>query len=642
MREQLFIDGEEVDLKPGSNLTLNFKSNIMGDVSKIEASNSLTINLPKTPRNNSLFGFAGIPASGSTAPYRRWPAKYYRDGVEVISVGHCVLVDVSDTYNVAIYWGTMANFQEWLDSEETLQQLDYSDGPNTSFAWGATPLSDADSSDGVIIANYDTGVGSFDDLPASVGLNPTVRVSSLLSKIEERWGLRFSFSFLPEDTAAGRTILDRWGLPLLTSKGRASVEPQFSNFEILNKVESWDLRTGFAKFCVYGLGFDNVATGFYKTDEGSLPLNGFAITGKRVQLSGGGTVRFSQTITAKSSRHKVSQGIEPSVSLYGVALTSEGNYYGSVQVAGSWTQGPTVNGDNTREWRFGQTGQYFLDIPEGGFFGFVIESDFCRVDSINGAMNLALPEAEADLKAGDQYQAQWNLPEMKQIDFVKAISQMLGLFAAQNIRATDTIAFTSIDTLLRNKANAYDWSSRMIKGQNDGGPETVTFKLDSWARENVFRYKEDESVMADGAGSLFVPNENLEASADVLTLPFAASDWSVVPLYERNNSGGIDRKSIEPRIMQIVSTEDGKAALTFSGLGWPSLLNKYYGGQGRMLSQVVVLKVKVRLYASELKMLSFLRPVYLAQYGRYYAIKSVSTSSSEECSVELLQLPLNE
>lgn len=638
----MIIDGVEVDLKPGERITLNFKSNFMGDVSKIESSNSLTINLPKTPRNNALFSYAGNPASGSTFPYRRWPAKYYRDGVEVISVGYCVLVEVGESYNVALYWGTMANFQAWLDSEETLQQLDYSAGPNTSYTWGEEQLSDATSSDGVIIANYDTGVGSFADLPASVGFNPTVRVSSILKKIEDRWGMRFSFAFLEEDTAAGRTILDRLGLPLVTSKGRLSVETQLTNVEILNKLESWVLTTGYAKFCVYGFEFDNESSGFFRTDEGPIPLNGFAITGKRVQVIDGGKVRFGNSIVLKSTSQTVSQGITPSVSMYAVTLTAEGAYHKSVEIAGTWEQGPTVSGENTRVWTFGTTEQYFIEVTEGGFVGFVAESKYCRIYEASGAIDIRLPETDTEeLEVGDAYQVQWNLPEIKQIDFVKAISHMLGLYALQTINQTNTVAFVSIDSLIRKKSNANDWSDKLVKGQRDGSPESVSFKLDSWARENYFRYKEDDTVLNQGEGVLTVPNENLDASADALTLPFAASDWSVVPIYERKSDGGIERKDIEPRIMQIVATEEGKAALTFSGLGWQALLGKYYGGQGRMLERVVVIKVKVRLSDIDLKNLSFARPVYLAQYGRFYAIRSVSTSSSNECSAELIQLPLD-
>ena len=43
MNEELIIDGRRVDMSPDTRIVLNFKSNLLGDISKISASNSQTI-----------------------------------------------------------------------------------------------------------------------------------------------------------------------------------------------------------------------------------------------------------------------------------------------------------------------------------------------------------------------------------------------------------------------------------------------------------------------------------------------------------------------------------------------------------------------------------------------------------------------
>ena len=53
MKEELYIKGERVDLSDDE-ITLNFKSNLLGDISKITASNSYTITLPRTNKNIRL------------------------------------------------------------------------------------------------------------------------------------------------------------------------------------------------------------------------------------------------------------------------------------------------------------------------------------------------------------------------------------------------------------------------------------------------------------------------------------------------------------------------------------------------------------------------------------------------------------
>lgn len=58
----LFIDGELVDLDDSTKITLNYKSNLFTDLSKIVSNNSYTIKLPKTVRNQRIIQHADLPA----------------------------------------------------------------------------------------------------------------------------------------------------------------------------------------------------------------------------------------------------------------------------------------------------------------------------------------------------------------------------------------------------------------------------------------------------------------------------------------------------------------------------------------------------------------------------------------------------
>ena len=111
MTEELYINGEAVDLKPDAATTLNYKSNLLGDISKITSSNSQTIQCPKTTRNRKIFDNPGAPAYVSDKRYNRYSARLVRNGIEVVRVGYAVLLSSSETYEIALYWGVMANFQ---------------------------------------------------------------------------------------------------------------------------------------------------------------------------------------------------------------------------------------------------------------------------------------------------------------------------------------------------------------------------------------------------------------------------------------------------------------------------------------------------------------------------------------------------
>lgn len=52
MTEQLlFVDNKAMDINESTNITLNFRSNIFSDVSKITSNNTYSIKLPLTVNN---------------------------------------------------------------------------------------------------------------------------------------------------------------------------------------------------------------------------------------------------------------------------------------------------------------------------------------------------------------------------------------------------------------------------------------------------------------------------------------------------------------------------------------------------------------------------------------------------------------
>lgn len=53
--DMLFIGDKLMDLDDDTKVTLNFKSNIFTDLSKIISNNSYTIKLPNTIRNQCVF-----------------------------------------------------------------------------------------------------------------------------------------------------------------------------------------------------------------------------------------------------------------------------------------------------------------------------------------------------------------------------------------------------------------------------------------------------------------------------------------------------------------------------------------------------------------------------------------------------------
>jgi len=134
-----------------------------------------------------------------------------------------------------------------------------------------------------------------------------------------------------------------------------------------------------------------------------------------------------------------------------------------------------------------------------------------------------------------------------------------------------------------------------------------------------------------------VEDFTLETDADAITLPFAATTMSAgvakIPLYSYDNDATLNYTSAQPRILLL----DGDRG-TFSGLSWGTLLSQHYASYQKIIRRPVIIKEKIELREIELKRLDMTIPVYLAQYGKYYAIISVKAENTGICECQLLQL----
>lgn len=186
MTEELYINGETVDIKPDAATTLNYKSNLLGDISKITSSNSQTIQCPKTTRNRKIFDNPGAPAYVSDKRYNRYSARLVRNGIEIVRVGYAVLLSSSETYEIALYWGVMANFQAWVDKAAKLNELTGTE----ALTWGAnitaTSLSQMKSA-GYGYAKYDCGVSNTN----LANIHPSVTAWWILNRIATQAGFTF-------------------------------------------------------------------------------------------------------------------------------------------------------------------------------------------------------------------------------------------------------------------------------------------------------------------------------------------------------------------------------------------------------------------------------------------------------------------
>lgn len=624
MTEELYINGEAVDLKPDAATTLNFKSNLLGDISKITASNSQTIQCPKTTRNRKIFDNPGAPAYVSDKRYKRYSARLVRNGIEIVRVGYAVLLSSAEAYEIALFWGVMTAFQAWVDRAAKLSELVGTEALPWDKSIAATALLQLKST-GYGYAKYDCGVSN----PDLVNIHPSVTARWILEKIAEQAG--FTFEIQSKYDSALRAI----AIPCLSlnaSVASNEAEATVSTYPFLT------YANGFWGYSVAG-GSGTDRHGILDPDDNTKIRkvdNATKVTIAIVNRSGAqlGMVLYSNSASGFPSR------------VYIRSTRYNDRDETTTQIAVSI--GSSSVSSSTGMYAYQKT-YYFDDIEEEIVWG---KYDYLRLFPHNGTSvisgsrlantKLTITEDFENIIYPSLYPIPQNLPEISQIDFIKAICGMFGLFVAPDAADVNRLKFVSLDVLQDNKAQARDWSEKLVRS-NDDEPKTTEYKINDYCRNNYFKYKEDDRVATKADGNLKIDSEVLDAEKTVITLPFAPSDGSTIPHYALTDDGtGVDAVQVKDRIMRLISDGSGLAMLTFDDLDFTTLLSKYYSTLSRLLDNAIVTTEQIRLDEYDLKSLDYTIPFYLRQYGKFYGIVSVQSAAGKACEVKAVQLPETE
>lgn len=236
---------------------------------------------------------------------------------------------------------------------------------------------------------------------------------------------------------------------------------------------------------------------------------------------------------------------------------------------------------------------------------------------------------------GEKFPFVPNLPDIKQIDFIKAITSMLGLFALPN--GTGGIKFIAFDDLKENISKAVDWTGKVIRAYTGEMPRQMKYALDSMAQNNRFLYKEDDSVIGNYDGNIQINDKTLDYERDAITLPFSASDTkngiAYIPIYSYNEKGEYEIGKVNSRILLLDGTNG-----VFKGLEWNALISNYYQTYKGMVNNAKVITEYIHIDSVELRDIEMDVPCYLGQYGAYFAIIEIKTMENDICECKLLKM----
>lgn len=615
MKEELYIDNKPVDLGSGTNVTLSYKSNFLSDVSKIVSNNSYTINLPLTARNKRVIEGAHIPSCSTRFPRINHAGRYVRNGVELISKGNVSLLEINDGIDIALSWGNVTKFASIVNDNKTLRDLSYDE---TSYISWIRPSSGA-----FFPPMYFIDYG-FKDTDETIWYHPCMSVKSILQRIQEDCGVTFNIHSRSD-------MLDRLIIPL-TTRYDSDIVSEGSAEELVFANRSYRFDSPIGYFVLFeSREIDNFYyAAHYLTNE----VSGTFISGirnkfKNTKYRVSGQMKFkvsgeyeNLSLTGYLMRR---YGDDDMFTLFSASGTIQGDYY--VIEIDSETDVLDCTGSNHLMY-FYLTG---------------IASSATTVTDISGSITIqavAFPTpapASGDDTINNRYYYIPNLPDIKQIDFIKGVMSMLGLFAIPG--DNNQIEFYPIEYILENKSRKYDWSKYLVSTYMDNRPISMSFSYSEFAQNNVYAYDEDD--YGKYSGIIKVNDETLDLEKEAITLPFIPTetngDKAYIPLYTYDDEGNLQYdEDDDARILLLPSVNSTKP--TFIGLSWPELIDKNYKGYKSIVAEQKVINVSIRIREVDLKDLDMSIPVYLSQYGKYYAIVSIQVGENGICKCELFQL----
>lgn len=265
----------------------------------------------------------------------------------------------------------------------------------------------------------------------------------------------------------------------------------------------------------------------------------------------------------------------------------------------------------------------------------------------NGRLGASIKQSE-EVPYGGNFPIGKNLPDIKVTDFIKTLCILTSNFPSQRF-VGGTLQFADIVSLWQAKSKAVDWSKKLIPSEASNHPRQTDFSIEDYCQHNTYKWKEDETVYQQHDADMTIDNKTLEYTQDVFTLPFAATDGNRIAIYEWESvQSAFGRqiyttqrptkyKACKDRIVNLTKTDGGLATLAFN-----IDLQNIFDSRLEKLRKAIASphQITERFNLSDLEILNFdeTKPVYLAQYGAYFAVLEIKTTSSGYSEVTMIEL----
>ena len=638
---ELFINGHRCDLADDSTISLMYRSPLFADLDTIQSNQSITIELPLTRRNRKAVGLSMRPDVLSEEPFIKLPAELYADGVDVFRKGFAIIDEITDVIACTLVFGNIENFEALGETE--LREIEMAG--DESISWDSQTLWDDMTPGGgvqYIRADFGAGVvnpsGELTGQPISMELaRPSAHVPAILRGIEKSCGVEIKSNpdyFDISNLWVPITGQEPWeGTPAITTE---NIRGYF-----------FVQQNGIA---YYG--------------EGSLDSGGVVRSNGRwdwIDISEVSKFRFRYRI----QKPLILNHLEDNY-IFSLWLSDTQDIDESAVLVYQETWGLNAIISNEVEIDTNKKRNLIIRVYGGVDFAtsqnqvngtFAVFGDFPNRKVL---YPLDIPTAP-------------NLPDMTCAEFLQNLMNMFGLFA----RAEGTFTVRLVhpaelyDRIVEGVAK--DWSDKLVINSRGevAEPEAVRFYIDDWAQVTTLDYDNDDEVVEaiergdpETSGEIVIENKNIDKEGEVV-IDFSASimkeqhiygggddtkaEVAVIPIWEvegPDSEGNFTHRysDVKPRILVYeYDTEDPlKSRLTFPKSmrfgGDSGIVSTHYKELQKILNRARIITVSMRLTPLDLRDMDFSQPIYLRQFGHYFAVYGINTDPSGISEVELIKL----
>lgn len=674
---EIRINGESIDLNEGTGFEQSFQSFDISSLSTSKSDSTSSITVPRTARNDKMFGIQGGSNNNDTFRRGRIRCDILNNGTYVMSNATCIVQDYNlEGIRFNAFKGAIDLFS--LMQDANLIDLDWSQFDH--YRNFNTILAKRNALSGIVYAFIDFGAMLYTERSFDTRFTlPSIHVKDMLSLIMEKQGFTLSGRILNDD------VFNDLVIPLSTiNAGPGSdssltvARSQLSPSSVYTGDDFTSPTYVFAQ-CSFDFNGTDVIPCFQTHTFLGIFLPGAILSNPTVTngayfVRSNGLYRFTATVTVTATNVDPLNPCRLKIFVdKTIATSTTGNRLISKNVAISNGTATYTLVSDFETLSIGDALAAVVEIP-------ITTANPQETISILLASFTCDEVMDTNHVFNSVYDVGNNMPDMSQLAFIKGIFSMFQLIPIVNAETGNILLWSYREAYL-DSGSAIDWSDRLDTSLSISRSP----RLPGFSKVNLLKY--DNPDGSDyGSGIIEGLDYGYPSRQELVVLPFSTPISTAnamnglipaiayIPVFDPTQLNGYLAYTENPEGVRIlllkrlasidqvtfndvttgsssgVTTNVSYAYFFFDradhqSLGFADssattgLISMYYDGVVQLLDNSEMITCSMLLTSNDIVNLDFSKPVYIREFGAKFIINKINGyQAGRSCQVELIRM----